>query len=93
MPASSLFNENLQLNKLFPAEPFPLLLGIPSWNLQTLPALRRTLTSRDEAHTIAVLCLNPRGTKPFYNTSAGCEGSCNVTAALFIFQENTHDGR
>lgn len=50
------------------------------------------LTSRDEAHTTALLRLNPRGTKPFYNTSAGCEESYNMSAAPFIFKEKTHNG-
>lgn len=50
------------------------------------------LTSRDEAHTTALLRLNPRGTKPFYNTSAGYEESYNMSAAPFIFKEKTHNG-
>lgn len=52
------------------------------------------LTSRDEAHTTAVLRLrlSPRGTKPLYDTSDGREGSCNMSTAPFISQERRHNG-
>lgn len=51
------------------------------------------LTSQDEALTTAVLRLNPRGTKPFYNTSVGCEESCNMSAApLFSRKTRGMDG-